>query len=145
MSQPRLNRTDTLRKKYPKLVLSERVLNRQTYSQCGEGEGTEIRNEIYNNTLGKMSSSSPPPSKKNKKFNLLRGYSKVKRPLIKDSDSDSALNIDTEQLVAPRSNSSTFLVGKESQCPLAQQRAGRVPGSVCPPCQGAWMSGAQFT
>lgn len=54
-------------------------------------------------------SSSPP--QKNKKFNLLREYSKVKRPLIKDSDSDSVLNIDTEQLVAPRSNSSTFLVG----------------------------------
>lgn len=62
MSQPRLSRTDTLRKKYPKLVLSECVLNRQTYGQCGEGEGTEIRNEMYNNTLGKMSSS--PPSKK---------------------------------------------------------------------------------
>lgn len=106
MSQPWLRRTDTLRKKYPKLVLSERVLNRQTYGQCEEGEETEIRNEIYNNTLGKMSSS---PPQKNKKFNLLREYSKVKRPLIKDSD--SVLNIDTEQLVAPRSNSSTFLVG----------------------------------
>lgn len=62
MSQPRLNRIDTLHKKYLKLVLSECVLNRQTYGQHEEGEGTEIRNEIYNNTLGKMNSS--PPQKK---------------------------------------------------------------------------------